>query len=238
MAAAATTNSTSSSLTFSPTPGPYFQLPEEPRGEDSPAWTRARPGSPKFLRSPPTLGRLASPRPGTPKCHRGSQPRRRPGLRRLGTAPLRAALGERDQPRGLSSPGASATPPALGPRPRARAAMLHGVPPTPRVGPSGGRPPGSAVGVSVVGTGLLVTISVTLGATLLLGVCAAATQSAARQVAAQSSRRETPDIVSSAQASAREKRELRRRTRLRPALRPPAAPPPRSPPRRERAAVT
>lgn len=42
---------------------------------------------------------------------------------------------------------------------------------------------GSAVGVSVVGTGLLVTISVTLGATLLLGGCAAATQSAARQVA-------------------------------------------------------
>lgn len=67
---------------------------------------------------------------------------------------------------------------------------------------------GGLVGVSVVGIALLVAVGVgvvTLGdALLLLGCSAADTQSAARQVAAQSSRREAPDIVSSAQASRRE----------------------------------
>lgn len=60
------------------------------------------------------------------------------------------------------------------------------------------------MGVSVVGTTLLVVVGawVTLGATVVF-CCAADTQSTARQVAAQSSRREEPDIVSSAQASGR-----------------------------------
>lgn len=73
---------------------------------------------------------------------------------------------------------------------------------------------GCAVGVSVVSTGLLVTVegSVTLGVTLLFCCCAAATQSAARQVAAQSSLRETPDIASSAQASRRKLRRARLRS--------------------------
>lgn len=61
------------------------------------------------LRSPPTSGRAASPRPLTSNCHRGSEPRRRPELRRavprhLGMVPPRPALGERDQPRGLARP--------------------------------------------------------------------------------------------------------------------------------------
>lgn len=180
------------------------------------------------LRSLPTSGRVASPRPLTSNCHRGSEPRRRPELRRavprhLGMAPPRAALGERDQPRGLAR--RLRTPP-VGPWHTGRAAMLRG---SHRVVACGGHPPGSTVGVSVAGTGVLLTGegSVTLGGGGLVPICAAATQSAVRQVAAQSSRRETPNIVSSGQAS---RRKLRR-AELRPALRPPAAPPPTSPPR-------
>lgn len=61
---------------------------------------------------------------------------------------------------------------------------------------------GSTVGICVVGTTLVVVVgtSVTLGARVVMLGCAAETQSTARQVAAQSSRREEPDIVSSAQA--------------------------------------
>lgn len=85
-----------------------FKLPEKPRGED----TSLVPGA-RSLRTPPTAGRVASPRPMTPNCHRGSKPRRRPELRRgvsrrLGRggwmAPRRAPLGEREQPRGLARP--------------------------------------------------------------------------------------------------------------------------------------
>lgn len=63
---------------------------------------------------------------------------------------------------------------------------------------------GSTVGVSVVGTTLLVAVGawVTLGATVVV-FCAADTQSTARQVAAQSNRREEPDIVPSPQAHSR-----------------------------------
>lgn len=47
---------------FLPHPGPYFQLPEKPRGEDSPAWTRVWLGSPKFaLAADFGARRLASP---------------------------------------------------------------------------------------------------------------------------------------------------------------------------------
>lgn len=55
---------------------------------------------------------------------------------------------------------------------------------------------GSTVGICVVGTTLVVVVgtSVTLGARVVMLGCAAETQSTARQVAAQSSRREEPDF--------------------------------------------
>lgn len=99
---------------------------------------------------------------------------------------------------------------------------------------------GGLVGVSVVGTALLVAfgvgVTVTLGGALLLLCCAADTQSAARQVAAQSSLREAPDIVSSAQESRREaaaNQVLSVERRLRPCGAAPEKPAPR-----ERAEVT
>lgn len=91
---------TNSALSFSP--APTFNFRRSLEGRTALGGQEPGPGA-ESLRSLPTSGRDSSPRPAAPNCHRGSEPRRRPGLRRgvprrLEMAPLRAALGERDEP--------------------------------------------------------------------------------------------------------------------------------------------